>query len=191
MSRIRPWRLLRSELVFDHHWYRLRRDWLVLPDGRAVDDYFVSLRPEVVLVFALTPEEEVVMVRQYKHGAAAVLLEFPGGTFQQAESSASAAARELAEETGYHATSFTPLGAVWDDPTRQDNRVHMFLARGAFLAQAQHLDELEDIEVVLVPLHKVRAMCLDGKVCVTGSLSLAFRALEALAGNAAQFISNS
>jgi ADP-ribose pyrophosphatase len=181
MSRIRPWRLLRSEIVFDEPWYKLRRDWAALPDGRNVDDYYVSLRPEVVLIFALTPDDEVVMVRQYKHGAASILLEFPGGTFLPAhEQAAVAAARELAEETGYAAPELELLGTAWDDPTRQDNRVHMYLARGARLTQAQALDEHEDIEVVTLPLRKLKTMCTNGELCVTGSLALAFLALEAL-----------
>jgi ADP-ribose pyrophosphatase len=181
MSRIRPWRLIKSEIVFDHKWYRLRRDWILLPDGRKIDDYFLSLRPEVVLIFAVTPEEEVLLVRQYKHGAGAIIYEFPGGTFWgNEEEAAIAAARELAEETGYTATGLQFLGAVWDDPTRQDNRIHMYLAREAQCTQAQSLDEHEDIEVVLVGLRKVKQMCLDGEIAVTGSLALAFRALEAL-----------
>ena len=181
MSHIRPWRLKRSEIVFDHPWYRLRRDWLLLPDGRQIDDYFVSLRPEVVLIFAVTADDEVVMVRQYKHGAAAILLEFPGGTFLPAtESSTAAAARELVEETGYSGTNLELLGNAWDDPTRQDNRVHMYLVRDAQRTKDQDLDENEDIEVVLIPLRKFKAMCLNGEICVTGTLATAFLGLNAL-----------
>jgi ADP-ribose pyrophosphatase len=181
MNSIKPWRLLRSEIVFDEPWYTLRRDHTMLPDGRRIDDYYVSLRPEVVLVFALTADEEVVMVRQYKHGAGEILNEFPGGTFVLGEEDATtAAARELVEETGYSAPALSFLGTAWDDPTRQNNRIHFFLARGARLTQAQDLDEHEDIEVVLVPLHKIKQLCREGKLCVTGSMALAFLALDAM-----------
>ena len=181
MSSIKPWRLIRSAIVFDEPWYRLRRDWAMLPDGRQVDDYYVSLRPEVALVFAVTPDDEVVMVRQYKHGAGRVLLEFPGGTFlQDQEAGAHAAARELVEETGYVAEQMDLLGIAWDDPTRQDNRIHMYLGGNARRLQAQQLDTHEDIEVVLVPLRRLRHMCISGELAVTGSLALAFLGLEAL-----------
>ncbi len=184
MSNIKPWRLLRSEIVFDEPWYKLRRDWAILPDGRKVDDYYVSLRPEVVLVFAVTASDEVVLVRQYKHGAGQILLEFPGGTFLPGQEAAlTAAARELGEETGYSAQHFTHLGTAWDDPTRQDNRVHMYLARAAALTAPQSLDEHEDIEVVLLPLRKLKQMCISGEFCVTGSLALAFLGLEELRTN--------
>jgi ADP-ribose pyrophosphatase len=183
MSHIKPWRLLRSEIVFDAPWYTLRRDWTALPDGRKIDDYYVSLRPEVVLIFALTAAAEVVLVRQYKHGAGEILVEFPGGTFlPDKESGQAAAARELSEETGYTAPELQLLGTAWDDPTRQNNRIHFYLARDARQTHAQALDEHEDIEVLHVPLHKLKSMCLSGELCVTGSLALAWLGLEALRG---------
>lgn len=181
MSQIRSWRLLRSKIVFEHRWYKLRRDYIALPDGRTIDDYFISLRPEVVLIFPVTPENEVVMVKQYKHGPQQVLIEFPGGTFIGGkEEPKLAAARELAEETGYTSSNLEFLGTAWDDPTRQDNRQHFFLARDARKTQKQNLDEHEDIEVVLIPLPKFKRMCQNGEICVTGTLALAFRGLASL-----------
>ena len=154
-----------------------------MPDGREIDDDYVSMRPEVALVMAVTADDEVVLVRQYKHGAGEVLLEFPGGVFrQEKEEPQAAAARELAEETGYTAVDWQALGATWDDPTRQDNRIHFFLARGAQRTQAQQMDENEDIEVVRVPLHRVMDMCVDGRVRVSGSIALAALGLAALRG---------
>jgi 8-oxo-dGTP pyrophosphatase MutT (NUDIX family) len=91
-----------------------------------------------------------------------------------------AAARELAEETGFTAAQMEFLGTAWDDPTRQNNRIHFFLARDARRTQGQSLDENEDIEVLQLPLRRVKQMCLNGEIAVTGSLALAFRALEAL-----------
>lgn len=181
MSMVKPWRLIRSKIVFEHRWYKLRRDFIALPDGRKIDDYFISLRPEVVLIFPVTAEGEVVMVRQYKHGPQMLLTEFPGGTFIGGEEVPEvAAARELAEETGYTSSDFQSLGTAWDDPTRQDNRIHFFLAKNAKKTQKQNLDEHEDIEVVLIPIAKFKRMCQNGEICVTGTLALAFKGLAAL-----------
>src|SRR5947209_2135944 len=74
---IQPWTLLSSEMAFDHRWYKLRRDTVKLPNGRIVDDYFVSQRPNVAIAVPLTTENNVVLVRQYKHGVQAITLEFP------------------------------------------------------------------------------------------------------------------
>lgn len=96
------------------------------------------------------------------------------------ESGEHAAARELVEETGFVAGQLDLLGIAWDDPTRQDNRIHMYLGVHAQRVQAQQLDTHEDIEVVLVPLRRLRQMCIGGELAVTGSLALAFLGLDAL-----------
>ena len=66
---MKSWKILQSTPVFQHQWYSLRQDRVQLPDGRILDDYFVSVRPDVVLILALTPDKQVPLVRQYKHGA--------------------------------------------------------------------------------------------------------------------------
>ncbi|HHG86325.1 MAG TPA: NUDIX hydrolase [Bacteroidetes bacterium] len=181
---IKPWKLLRSKFVFDGKWYRLRQDTVKLPDGREVDDYFVSIRPEVVLTFPVTTEGKAVLVRQYKHGAQKIVLEFPGGVFDPSQETAEAAAlRELAEETGYTSGKMKFLGALWDDATKQNNRLHMFLVQDATHTQAQSLDEIEDIEVVEVPVSALLGMIRQGELSVSGSVSLAFMGLDALKEN--------
>ena len=79
------WNILKSETVFEHRWYTLRQDWVQLPDGRLLDDYFVSVRPDVVLILAVTPDGHVPLVRQYKHGVQKILLELPGGFIDHGE----------------------------------------------------------------------------------------------------------
>jgi ADP-ribose pyrophosphatase len=93
------WKVLASHNAFDHRWYVVRRDTLQLPDG-TIDDYFVSVRPDVAVVVALDRSGQMVMVRQYKHGVREMTLEFPAGTFEDEQPEA-AALRELEEETGY------------------------------------------------------------------------------------------
>ena len=96
------WKVLKSELVFDEKWYKLRRDEVELPNGKVMDDYYVSVRPDVVLSFPVTEDGDVIFVRQYKHAAADVFIELPGGVIDDHESNPKEAAkRELLEETGY------------------------------------------------------------------------------------------
>ncbi|MGB7249879.1 MAG: hypothetical protein WBC73_13155, partial [Phormidesmis sp.] len=65
---VQKWTTLRSTMVFDHRWYRLRQDVVSLPNGQVVDDYFVSMRPDIATVLPITASGEVVFVRQYRHG---------------------------------------------------------------------------------------------------------------------------
>ncbi len=179
---ILPWTLLSSEMVFDHRWYQLRRDTVRLPDGRVVDDYFVSQRPSVAITVPLTTENKFILVRQYKHGVQAITLEFPAGTFQS-ESPEEAAARELEEETGYPPASMKALGTCFDDASKNSNLVHIFLARGCVLTGKQRLDELEaasGVEVVLMSLQEVTKALEDGEIKSMSSVAAGYKALRAI-----------
>lgn len=180
-KKIEPWKTLKSELVFDHPWYQLRRDHVELPSGRVLDDYFVSVRPHVVLTFPLTADNQVVFVRQYKHAAGQILLELPGGVVDAGETSIlGAARREMLEETGYDTEQLEPLLEVIDNPTKDTNSISFFLARNVRHVAEQDLDETENIEVVLVPLAEVESRIMQGDIRVSGSVALCLLALRRL-----------
>jgi ADP-ribose pyrophosphatase len=178
---IKPWTTLKSELVFDHHWYKLRRDHVQLPTGQELDDYFVSVRADVALVFAVTEDQHVVLVRQYKHGIGEILIELPGGVVDEDETSPLAAAkRELLEETGYVSDDMEQLLAVCDNPTKDTNRIYYFLARNARRVATQDLDETENIEVLTTPITEIESLVLNGHIQVAGSVALCLLALRKL-----------
>ena len=179
---ILPWTLLSSEMAFDHRWYQLRRDTVKLPDGRIVDDYFVSQRPSVAIAVPLTTENSFILVRQYKHGVQAITLEFPAGTFQS-ESPEAAATRELEEETGYSPGSMMDLGTCFNDSSKNSNQAHIFLARGCVLTGRQRLDELEaasGVEVVIMSLQEVIKALEDGEIQSMSSVAAGYKALRAI-----------
>jgi 8-oxo-dGTP pyrophosphatase MutT (NUDIX family) len=179
--KLMPWKLLHSELVFDHRWYKVRQDVVELPNGAIVDDYFLSVRPDVALVFPVTAKQEIVFVRQYRHGAGKVLIELPAGTFDpQEESAESAALRELQEETGYRATHLTRLATLYDNPVKETNKIHLFLAKNVELVSEQNLDQTEEIEVLLIPIDAVQGKLVQGEISVSGTVAAVFLGLRAL-----------
>ncbi len=109
-------------------------------------------------------------VRQYRHGAQKVLLELPAGTFEAGEDPLTAAQRELREETGYSADSWEIISTIYNNPVKQNNRLHLFKAQPVTLVGDQQLDQTEDIEVVLQPLAAISELIASGEVAVAGSL---------------------
>jgi ADP-ribose pyrophosphatase len=181
MKDIQKWKILKTDVAFDNEWCKVNKDIVELPSGKIIDDYFVHIRPEVVLTFPVTSDNKVIMVRQYKHGAKEILLEFPGGIFDPAEESPrDAALREMREETGYHSDDIEELTVVYDNPTKDTNRIFFFLARNAEKRFDTEFDATEDIETVEVPLSEIPTLIKERKIVVTGSIAIYYMALMAL-----------
>jgi 8-oxo-dGTP pyrophosphatase MutT (NUDIX family) len=105
----------------------------------------------VVPVLETARGKEFVMVRQWRHGAQELSLEFPGGVIEKGEAPEAAALRELEEETGYTPEKILKLGEMGPNPAIMSNHVHFFLAEGLRPRGAQRLDEDEYVEVETLP----------------------------------------
>lgn len=181
MSSIESWKTINSQLVFDNPWCRIRQDEIELPSGAIIDDYFVNVRPDIVLVLAVTQNREIVFVRQYRHGVGQILLELPGGSLDsQTESSLTAAARELEEETGYVAEKMVQLATLYDNPVKDTNKIYLIMAEPAHPSGRQQLDVTEDVEIVLIPVEDVLERISTGEICVCGSIAALFLGLNFL-----------
>ncbi|HEV3154168.1 MAG TPA: NUDIX hydrolase [Candidatus Baltobacteraceae bacterium] len=176
------WRVTASSYVIDTPHLRLRKDTIELPDGTLVPEYFVRESRGFVVIFALTPEDRVVLVRQYKHGAARVLLELPAGAIDPGEEPLQTALRELAEETGYEAESMELVKSFVSDPTNSDSVAHLFLARNARRTREQDLDVTEDISVELASLDDLHAYVRDGTIFVMPQVAAIYTVLDHLDG---------
>ena len=163
-ERLRPWRIISSEYRIDTKFLRLRVDRVELPSGVVVDEYYVRESRGFCVIFALTVDDDVLLVRQYKHGAAQIITELPAGMIDADESPAVCAARELAEETGYVGSAPEFVRTFLADPTNATAHFHLFIIRDAVLTRVQQFDVTEDIEVTLASVDEVRAMALDGRI---------------------------
>ncbi len=162
---IRPWERLESETVWNCRVFSLRRDRSRSPRTGDDHDFFVLDACDWVNVVPITPDDRVVLVRQYRHGVADFTLEIPGGMVDpEDESPQHAARREMREETGYDSDDVVPLGRIHPNPAIQGNHCHTFLARGATLVAKPSFDGTEEAEVELVPVEDLPRLVAEGVI---------------------------
>jgi ADP-ribose pyrophosphatase len=154
---------LATEKIFEGRRVSLRVDRVVLPSGRETTREIAGY-PDSVGIVALDKDENVILVRQYRHAVGKNLLEIPAGGIEEGEEPSRSAMRELAEETGFTAESVEQIGGAYAAPGYSTEFLYLFLATG--LKQgASNNDEDEDIEVVPVPLKDIPQMIRSGELC--------------------------
>lgn len=174
------WKVIKSTIVYDASpFVRLRQDECHLPNGLVIGDYNIVEEPDIVTVFALTSEKELLMVEQYKHGISEICLEIVGG-FKDGADALEDAKRELMEETGYRSANWQSAGTFIINPSRQPNRMYHFIALDAEKVGEQDLDEAEIIRVHKMPLAEVEKAILDGKISAVHTIAAIYRSLKLL-----------
>src|SRR5688572_4178813 len=162
---MRPWRTLaRRTLLSRPPWMEVGDERVALPDGREIDGFLWIRTRDFAAVVAITPDREVVLVRSYKHGPRAVSLAVPAGYLEDSEEPLAAAKRELREETGYESTDWASLGRFVVDGNYGICAEHVFLARGVHVTGPPTSGDLEEMEIVLTPMHDVVALLRDGEI---------------------------
>ncbi|MBX6314662.1 MAG: NUDIX hydrolase [Isosphaeraceae bacterium] len=126
--------------------------------------YYVLDNPDFINVIALTTEGQIVLIRQWRHGTREIELELPAGLVDPGESPLEAARRELLEETGYAAETWSLIGSVKPNPAYQVNTGWSTLAEGCRKVAEPSLDDGEDIEVVLVDPAEIPGLVRDGTI---------------------------
>lgn len=168
-------------------WIEVGDERVELPDGRVIDDFPWIRTRDFAIVVAITPEQQVVLERSYKHGPRRVAVALPAGYTEEGEKPIDTARRELREETGYEADEWRSLGSFTVDGNYGLCVEHAFLALDARRvdgASATATGDLEEIEVFTAPLSEALAMMGDGRIVQLASASALALAALAVRPNA-------
>lgn len=174
------WKILSSEYISNHQYFKARKDKCETPDGKIIDEYFVVELPGTVCGLALTEDGKVLIVKQYRHPIEKTLIEIPGGFIDGDETHEEAMKRELREETGYEFSYFKEVGKIAANPGVLNNFTYLFLAQGGKKTSEQKLDKNEELEVELISLTELKQLFFDNKILQGTHNSCVFYALREL-----------
>lgn len=175
------WKTVSSEYIFNDTWLHARKDKCIRLDGKIVDPYYVMEYPEWVTALALTKDQKVILIRQYRHALGEVCIELPGGCVDKKDKNfEDAVRREFLEETGYSFDSAEYLGRTSANPSTNSNTLHMFLMTGGEKVQGQELDANEEIEILVVDFEEFREMLFENKFIQSMHVTNIFYALNKL-----------
>jgi len=157
------WDLLSEQTIVRDRWLDLRAQRCRAPDGAVLDPYYVQHHADWVHVVALTDDDRLVLVRQWRQGLGAWVTELPGGAIDPGEDAVTAGLRELREETGFSAPTGRHIAARSPEPAKFSNRIHTVLALGASAVAAPHLEPGETLSLLLLPVTDVLAEMAQGR----------------------------
>lgn len=162
---VKKWQTLERKQLAD---YRIFRSWQQTsqsPRTGATHQFFVLESADWVNIIPITPEGNVVMIHQFRHGLDDVTLEIPGGVVDADDPHPlESARRELLEETGYEVDEIIHIGTVSPNPAFMNNWCHSYLALGARYTQPPHFDGAEDIAVEEIPLAQIPDLIRNGRI---------------------------
>ncbi len=158
------WEVLSSEYLHRSAWLTVRKERLKLPDGRELPEYYVLEYPDWINVIALTADDRMVLVRQYRHALGRTSFELPAGVRESKDAAViDAAKRELLEETGYGGGEWSEFMVLSANPSTTNNLTYTFLARNVVRMKEPELDATEHLTCHLFSCKEVRRMLEEGE----------------------------
>ncbi len=178
-SKLKPWKVQKSDYVLQDRWISLRADRCETSQGVILDPYYVIEFSDWADICAFDPDMNLILIKQYRHGVGEVVYELPGGIIEDGNPRQSAL-HELRQETGYRAGHIEALASLQPNPAKFTNTVHVFLATDCTVDGAQQLDTSEEIEVELVSIPQALKLIESGVMRQGYHISEVYMALRRL-----------
>lgn len=154
-----------SSSPIDHSGFlKINRDQIRLPNG-SEHERVVIRHPGAACVLAITPDNRVVLVRQWRHAAGRDMLEIPAGKLDDGEDPVQCALRELGEETPYAAEKVEKIISFYTAPGFCDEVLHLYRAINITPTSSLQPDQDELLEVELLTASQVHAAMQSGDIC--------------------------
>lgn len=161
---MKKWMTLETRNILKGHIFRYLQVSRQSPTTMKVGEFDIVQCANWVNVVAITPEQKIVLIKQYRHGTDSYTIEIPGGAINHEEDPLVGAKRELLEETGYTATKWIKLGKVDANPAFMTNTCETYLALDAIKTENQNLDPFEEIEVFLDDVKNINQLIKEGEI---------------------------
>lgn len=175
---MKNWEILNSKSVLKTRWFEIWKDRCRTPEGVDIPEYYTWKKKDCVIIFPVTTNGLVVLIKQYRHGVNEICMDFPGGTIEKGQSVLEAASEELLEETGYMAKQMQAVGTYLMDSSYSNQKTHFIVATDCRKV-AKHCHTQEVTEVFTVPLGDLGEIVSKKIDCLLCSL-LAYKGLKFL-----------
>ena len=159
-----PWDMHENNLHADCRIFEVRKQRLKRRSDGLEGEFFVLDTNDWVNVLALTPDDKIILVRQFRYGSKEQSLEPPGGVVERGEDPVVAGLRELQEETGYVGEEPKLLGVVRPNAAILSNRCHVILVRNAQKTAELNFDQHEELVTELYPVRELKEMVRRGEI---------------------------
>lgn len=158
------WEVASPKTLFSNHIVTFLASDVTSPRTGLQKEFYRFEFPKWVNIVAITPEEEMVLIRQYRFGTGRLETEIPGGAVEIDEDPLAAGLRELLEETGFAGDNGRIIGNVCPNPAIQNNLCYTVLVENVTRQTSPTPDPMEDIEVFTVPVQEVFRMANSGAI---------------------------
>lgn len=153
-----------SERIYEGKIINLKVDEVSLPNGKTSKRELIE-HPGAVAIVAITPENKLIMVEQYRKALERSIIEIPAGKLEKGEAPEFTAMRELEEETGYTADKLELIQTFSTSPGFADEVIHLFLAVGLKKSTSGAvLDDDEFVELLEVSIEEAEQMMKDNRI---------------------------